>query len=122
MPFTTTGRNTTVPKRGEVILVPFPFAELSATKSRPAVVVSGIEFFQSEGKIIVAAITSNVKAHGGPTNFHLAGWRGCGLLKPSVVTSWLATLSPKLILMRIGAVEGDQLRGIEASLRAALTL
>ena len=118
----TRGRSTTVPARGDVILVPFPFAELTAAKARPAVVVSGGEFFQAEGKIIVAAITSNLKAHGGPTNLHLAGWRACGLLKPSVVTSWLATLSPDLVLIRIGALNREQLRAVESRLRATLGL
>ncbi len=118
----TPGRTTTVPARGDVSLVPFPFAELTAAKARPAVVVSGGEFFQAEGKIIVAAITSNVKAHGGPTNLHLTGWRACGLLRPFVVTSWLATLSPDLVLIRIGALRRDQLRAVESRLRATLRL
>src|SRR5438876_2265201 len=68
----TPGRSATVPSRGDVILVPFPLAELTAHKARPAVVVSGREFFRAEGKIVVAAITSDVKAHDGPTNFQLA--------------------------------------------------
>jgi hypothetical protein len=86
------------------------------------VVVSGREFFRPEGKIVVAAITSNVKAHGGPTNLNLARWRECGLLKPSVVTSWLATLAPDLILMKIGALKAEQLRAVESRLRTTLEL
>jgi mRNA-degrading endonuclease toxin of MazEF toxin-antitoxin module len=105
-----------------VILVPFPFAELTATKARRAVVVSGRDMFSAEGKIVVAAITSNVKAHAGPTNLRLTGWRACGLLKPWVVTSWLATLAPDLVLMRIGALSGEELRSVESHLRAALEL
>jgi mRNA-degrading endonuclease toxin of MazEF toxin-antitoxin module len=118
----TPGRSATVPSRGDVILVPFPLAELRAHKARPAVVVSGQEFFRAEGKIVVAAITSNVRAHAGPTNLQLARWRECGLLKPSVVTSWLATLAPDLILMRIGALKTGQLRAVESRLRATLEL
>ncbi len=118
----TPGRRSTAPVRGEVILVPFPFAELTATKARPAVVVSGRDFFRAEGKIVVAAITSNIKAHVGPTNLHLAEWRACGLLKPSVVTSWLATLDPDLALMRVGALNGGQLRALDSCLRATLQL
>lgn len=118
----TPGRSATLPSRGDVILVPFPFSELTATKARPAVVVSGPEFFHAEGKIVVAAITSNVKAHAGHTNLHLAGWRACGLLKPSVVTSWLATLTPGVILMRIGTLRKEQLRAVEFCLRATLEL
>ncbi len=118
----TPGRRATVPERGDVVLVPFPYAELTTTKARPAVVVSGREFFHAEGKIIVAAITSNVKAHGGATNVDLAAWRACGLLKPSVVTSWLATLSPGLVMMRIGALKKEQLREVESCLRVTLEL
>lgn len=118
----TPGRSAIVPRRGDVILVPFPFAELTAKKARPAVVVSGHDFFRAEGKIVVAAITSNIKAHGGRTNLRLPQWRECGLLKPSVITSWLATLAPDLILMRIGALKAGQLRAVESRLRAALEL
>jgi mRNA-degrading endonuclease toxin of MazEF toxin-antitoxin module len=31
-------------KRGEVVLVPFPYAELTATKARPALIVSSPAF------------------------------------------------------------------------------
>jgi len=118
----TAGRSATVASRGNVILVPFPFAELTAHKARPAVVVSGPGFFRAEGKIMVAAITSNVRAHTGPTNLIVTRWRDCGLLKPSVITSWLATLAPDVVLMRIGALKGKQLRALENCLRATLQL
>jgi mRNA interferase MazF len=118
----TTGKSPTRLTRGDVILVPFPYAELTATKARPAVVVSGRDFLGAEGKVVVAAITSNVKAHGGPTNLHLSEWRGCGLLKPSVVTSWLATLDPTLALARIGSLSPAQMREVESRLRATLQL
>ena len=118
----TPGRRSIAVARGDVVLVPFPYAELTATKARPAVVVSGRQFLSAEGKVVVAAVTSNVKAHVGPTNLPLTEWRGCGLLKPSVVTSWLATLDPKLALMRIGALNGGQLRALDSCLRATLQL
>lgn len=118
----TTGARTTVPKRGDAVLIPFPFAELTASKARPVLVVSGEEFLRAEGKIMVAAITSKVHAHVGPTNLRLARWKEAGLLRPSVITSWLATLSPGLVLMRIGALSGDQMRSVEAAIRAALAL
>ncbi len=118
----TNGGRVTGLNRGDVVLIPFPFAELTASKARPGLVLSGEPFFRSEGKIIVAAITSNVRAHRGATNFRLLRWRDCGLLKPSVVTSWLATLSPGLVLMRIGALPITELRAAESRIRAALEL
>lgn len=118
----TPGKNTTMPVRGDIILVPFPFAELTASKARPAVVISGRKFLTAERKIIVAAITSNVQAHTGPTNLRLTQWRECGLLKPSVITSWLATLAPDLVLMTIGGLRGEQMRVFESRLRLTLEL
>jgi len=118
----TSGRRAIGVRRGDVILVPFPFAELTATKARPAVVVSTEQFTRQEGKILVAAITSNVQAHHGSTNYLLARWKDAGLLKPSVITSWLATLSPAIILMKIGTLPNEEVPKFEASLRAAMAL
>ena len=118
----TTGGRTSGLKRGDVILVPFPFAELTAAKARPAVVVSGDSYHRTENKVIVAAITSNVQARTGPTTFRLTEWRKTGLLKPSVITCWLATLSPALVLMRIGALSAADLQAVASKLKLALEL
>ena len=118
----TTGGRASGLKRGDVILVPFPFAELTASKARPAVVLSGDQYHRTENKIIVAAITSNVQARTGPTNFTLPEWRRSGLLKPSVITSWLATVSPAIILMRIGALSASDLQVMSSKIRLALDL
>jgi mRNA-degrading endonuclease toxin of MazEF toxin-antitoxin module len=48
------------PRRGDVVLLPFPFADLTSTKVRPALVLSSSLYHKSEPDIIVAAITSNV--------------------------------------------------------------
>ena len=118
----TTGGRTTGPKRGDIVLVPFPFAELTAAKARPAVVVSGDRYARTERKLVIAAITSNVQARNGPMDFRLIEWRKSGLLKPSVITSWLATLSPALALIRIGELSGPDLQAVAGRLRMALEL
>lgn len=118
----TTGGRTTGPKRGDIVLVPFPFAELTAAKARPAVVVSGDWYARTERKIVVAAITSNVQARTGPMDFRLTEWKKSGLLKPSVITCWLATLSPALVMMRIGALSNADLQAVAGRLRMALDL
>ena len=47
-------------KRGDIILVPFPFTDLSASKQRPALVVSPDIFNVTRKDILIAAITSQV--------------------------------------------------------------
>jgi mRNA interferase MazF len=45
-------------KRGDVILIPFPFSDLSSSKQRPALVISSEEFHRQCPDIIACAITS----------------------------------------------------------------
>jgi len=58
--------------RGDVVLVPFPFADLKSRKVRPALVVSGRTYHANEPDLIIAAITSNVSANTGPTDYFIA--------------------------------------------------
>lgn len=109
-------------RRGDVVLVPFPYAELTATKARPALIVSGQTFAAAEGRITLAGITSNVAAHRNATGYELPNWAGAGLKKPSVVTSWLATISPRLVQLKVGHLTSRDLREVEQRLRIALEL
>ena len=45
-------------QRGDIVPLPFPFTDLSATRTRPAVRVSVPEFTQTAGDFTVAMITS----------------------------------------------------------------
>ena len=45
-------------KRGDVVLVRFPFTDLTTTKKRPALVISTDLYNQSQINLIIAAITS----------------------------------------------------------------
>jgi mRNA interferase MazF len=109
-------------KKGDVVLVPFPYAELTTSKTRPAVLMNGKKFASAEGRITVAAITSNVAAHRNPTSYELPDWAAAGLQKPSVVTAWLATLSPRLVQLQIGRLTTQDSREVENRLRIALDL
>ena len=45
----------------DVVLVPFPFADQSGTKQRPAVVVSSAGYDLNRRDIVIMAITSQVR-------------------------------------------------------------
>lgn len=66
-------------RRGDVVLVPFPYADLTTTKQRPAVVVSGSTYHQTEPDIILVAITGQIPQHLAPTDYRLQDWQQAGL-------------------------------------------
>jgi len=69
-------------QRGDVVLVPFPFSDLSTTKVRPAVVVSGSLYHATEPDLILAAITSKITAMTGPLDYVLNDWQAANLRYP----------------------------------------
>ena len=48
-------------EQGEVLIVPFPFSDLSAIKQRPVLVLSKKEYNNKTEDIITCGITSNLK-------------------------------------------------------------
>lgn len=52
--------STTRYKRGDIVLVPFPFTDLSSSKRRPALVISPDAFNDQMADLVVAAITSQL--------------------------------------------------------------
>jgi mRNA interferase MazF len=109
-------------RHGDVVLVPFPFTDLTSIKQRPAVVVSSEFYHQHEPDLIIAAVTSQVHRHSGPTGCLLQDWREAGLLKPSVVKAVLATIEPHQVRFRIGNLSHRDLMELERCLRLALGL
>lgn len=52
--------STTRYRRGDIVLVPFPFTDLSSAKQRPALVISPDSFSEQSDDLVVAAITSQL--------------------------------------------------------------
>ncbi|MDZ7361513.1 MAG: type II toxin-antitoxin system PemK/MazF family toxin [candidate division KSB1 bacterium] len=47
-------------KQGQIVLVPFPYSDLSGSKKRPVLVVSNDVYNASFPDIVVAVITSRI--------------------------------------------------------------
>lgn len=74
-------------KRGQVVLVSFPFSDLSSAKQRPALVVTSDELNGTRPDMLLMAITSQIPAQLAIDEFivparELAQW---GLAKPSLL-------------------------------------
>lgn len=97
---------------GDVVLVPFPFTDQSASKKRPAVVVSGREYCAARADAVLMAITSQLRPSTAFGDLWLQDWRQAGLLKASAVKPVFATIDRRLILRRLGALSARDLAGL----------
>jgi mRNA interferase MazF len=108
-------------KWGDVVLVPFPFTDLSSTKQRPAVVVSSDILNAASEDVLVAAISSQIPAKLTAWEFMIpsGSLAACGLPKPSIMRlAKLAALHGQLIIKRIGSMPEPELRRILTQIRS----
>ena len=102
----------------DVILVVYPFTDLSDTKIRPAVIVNAPH---PSTDLIVVPLTSRTAALL-PGEFLLKDWRGAGLNVPSVVKRGLVTVQHNLVMKIVGRLQAEDRILVEKSLRQWLGL
>lgn len=107
-------------QKGDVVLVPFPFADARATKARPALVLSDTSYEQSTGNVILAQITSQPARF--PSDYVLQDWAKAGLKKPSIVRLKLATLTASLVRYKPGVLTPADVTGVDTCLKQVLRL
>ncbi|MEX0801466.1 MAG: type II toxin-antitoxin system PemK/MazF family toxin [Dehalococcoidia bacterium] len=114
--------NTTSYSRGDVVLVPFPFTDLSGQKKRPAVVVSSNTYNQSQDDLVLAQLSSQVSRPVPTDEYLLTGWQQANLLHPSVVRPKLFTIDSSLIIRALGQLSAIDMAGLDSRLRLILHL
>lgn len=127
--------NTMTFRRGDTVLVPFPFTDRTGKKKRPAVVVVPDEDFKgvvvsadyynaAQSDLIVAEISGNFRSPLPADEYEIRDWgpSAAKLLKPSVFRPKLATLDHKLVIRPLGRVSDRDMHEIDARLRMALGL
>ncbi len=108
-------------QRGDVVLVPFPYSDLSGAKARPAVVLSSAAYQEVEPDVLVAAITSNL-AGTSEYDYRLDGWRKAGLVCPSALKPVIATIEPGRVLQTVGHLTPGDLAEVDSRIKSALGL
>ena len=112
-------------RRGDVVLVPFPFADLSGRKLRPAVVISA----DPQGpEVILAFITSvmtnrslrgaEVELVRGNAEFHITGLKVDSLIRLDKIV----TLATAVVSRRLGKAGPVTLNALGSMLRKAFDL
>lgn len=109
-------------QRGDVVLIPFPYTDLSATKTRPAVVVSSDVYHRTRPEILLAYVSSQISQANPEIDYVLGDWSAAGLLKPSFVRPKVAAVEPTLVVFRVGALAASDLLEVDRCLRRAMAL
>ena len=112
---------TTSSRRGDVVLVPFPFTDLSTTKQRPALVVSPDGWNAAQSDVMLVAITSQLNVTPGPQDVVLAPGdvAAGGLPKPSRIrTTKLFTMHQGLLKRTLGHLPDTATSAALAQLRS----
>ena len=94
-------------RQGDVVLLPFPFTDLSTFKQRPGVIVSSDEFNGAHPDVIVLAITSHLpeKLAAGDFLLETSELEAAGLPKRSLVKlGKVVTLDQRLIRKKLGSL------------------
>lgn len=97
--------------KGDIILIPFPFTDLSGNKNRPALIL-----FDSDDDVTVCFITTRLKWQSEfdiPVQPTLLN----GIKKPSLIRlSKIATIDKELILGKLGVLDDDYVESLNNNL------
>ena len=90
-------------KAGSVVLVPFPFSDLTLSKKRPCVVLSKSEPKGLPPHLILAMITSNLSGLEFPNDIRIKDLASAGLPKPSIVRlDKMVTVESNIVHKKLG--------------------
>lgn len=95
--------------KGDVVIVPFPFSDLSQAKRRPALVVANL----SGDDIILCQITSQAKSDNYAVAVTNADFTSGGLNKNSNIRpNRLFTAEQRIILYKAGQLKAEKLKEV----------
>jgi mRNA interferase MazF len=105
--------------KGDIVLLPYPFTDLKATKVRPAVVVSPEDGRYSD--VFVVPITSRT-AMLNTGEYLMKDWNSAGLNVPSAVKRGCVLVDTQLILKKVGTFSKFDVTALNKALKQWLEL
>lgn len=94
-------RSTMSYRKWEIVLVPFPFTNLTTIKKRPALIISPNEY-NIESDVVIAFITSKMDSNYRIGDYKIKNWEKSKLPKPSMIRMKFATIEKSIILKKLG--------------------
>jgi mRNA interferase MazF len=105
---------------GDIVLVPFPFTDQSATKKRPAVVISSNAYNSERPDLIIMAVTSQIKPTAIIGEVIVQDWQAAGLLKPSAIKPVITTIEKPLVIKTMGRLKDNDRMALQEGLKVIL--
>ena len=99
--------------KNEIVLVRYPFSDLTNFKVRPAVVVNAPHISQD---LFIVALTSKTQSLLSG-EFVLSEWQNAGLNVPTAVKRGVFTIHEKLALKAVGKMADSDAKSLNKSLR-----
>jgi mRNA interferase MazF len=104
--------------KNDIILVRYPFSDLSGSKVRPAVVISTPH---SSADLMIVPLTSRINSLLSG-EFVLTNWKQAGLNVVTAVKRGIYTINENLVIKSVGQLTRHDSETLEKSLRAWLGL
>jgi mRNA interferase MazF len=101
-----------------LILIRYPFTDLSSSKVRPAVIVNGPHVSHD---LLIVPITSHLTSLL-PGEFQLTQWRAAGLNVPSAIKRGIYTVDSSLVIKFIGQLAAPDAIQLDTSLQMWLAI
>ena len=93
----------------EIVLVPFPFTNLTTSKRRPALIISPNKY-NTGADIVIAFITSKMDLAYRIGDYKIKEWENAKLPKPSMIRMKFATIDKAIILKKIGKLRENDIK------------
>jgi mRNA interferase MazF len=104
----------------DVVVVPFPFTDKTASKKRPALVLSS-EPFNTEICHSVMAMITTASHSAWPLDVAIENLKDAGLKTPSIIRMKLFTIDHALILKHLGRLHPRDQKSVESVLNSLLS-
>lgn len=102
---------------GAVVLVRFPFTDMTSVKKRPSIVLSSAEYTLRYNDIVILALTSKRQSD---DSLFLTGWREAGLVKETWIKPLIGTVSQDLITRELGAIRSGDYEQVKKAISLIL--
>lgn len=91
-------------KKWDIVLVPFPFTDLSAVKKRPGLIISPNEY-NGDQDVVIAFVTSKIDTHHRMGDYKIREWEKSSLPKPSMIRMKFTTIDKSIIIKTLGRLQ-----------------